>query len=472
MTTRALVLGGGVCGLAAACRLLELNPGWQVTVLEAAGRPGGLAASWRVDEFQADLGPHRVFTELPEIEALLPELISREESVTVQRRSQLLLGGHFYEYPVKAGELLRQMGPLRMAALGASAAMGKAQGLLRTPANYEQAMTGAFGRGVYDLIIGPYTQKVWKADPASLSAEIARVRVSAGNTTRLVGRLLGRAEKRGAQTALSSFAYIRGGAEGLVRSLTRKAGTLGARIETGVRVEGFRAADGRVTAVELADGGGAREADMVVSTIPVTDLADSLNRLTPDPDAVSAAQGLVFIGLVLVGLVLRRDRMTPNTWIYFPGPDLVFNRAYEPKNFDPGMAPPGRTMGVFEVTARWDSDLWREDDESIAGRVREDAIRAGVVRAADVEAAFAIRVPHTYPLYTVDYRDRLQRVFGLLRRQANLLSTGRQGLFNHNNMDHSMLMGIRAAEEAARGGDAAGRWYDSLGQFDHFRIVD
>jgi hypothetical protein len=39
-------------------------------------------------------------------------------------------------------------------------------------------------------------------------------------------------------------------------------------------------------------------------------------------------------------------------------------------------------------------------------------------------------------------------------------------------MDHSMLMGMRAAEYAAAGGEVARRWYADLGQFSHFRIVD
>src|SRR5215207_3311334 len=115
MSKHVVILGGGVAGLAAAYRLLQLQPGWQVTIVEKADRVGGLAVGWRNDEFAADLGPHRIYTELTEIEALLPELIAKDQMITVQRRSELLLGGHYYRYPVRATELLRVMGPLRMA---------------------------------------------------------------------------------------------------------------------------------------------------------------------------------------------------------------------------------------------------------------------------------------------------------------------------------------------------------------------
>jgi protoporphyrinogen oxidase len=470
---RVLVLGGGVCGLAAAHRLLQLVPGCEVTVLEAAARPGGLAACWRQEGFSGDLGPHRIYTELPEIEALLPELVARGETITVARTSQLLLDGHLYRYPVSAGELLSRLGPLRMVAFAGSAVAGKLRGALRAPANYEDAMVAAFGRRAYELIVAPYTRKVWKIEPSRLSEEVARVRVSAGNTNRILRRLLGRGERKGAQTALDSFAYIRGGAEGLVRSLAAKVASLGGRVETGVEARGLLVDRGRVTGVATASGD--RPADFVISTIPVADLMGQAARVLPGAaasDALEAAGGLVTIGLILVGIVLRREYMSPNCWMYFPAEDIVFNRSYEPKRFDASMAPPGRTAGVFEVTSRWDAEPWTLPDDEVVAAVRRDAVRAGVVREADIESAFALRVPHTYPIYSLDYRSRLARVFAFLGCLPNLVSTGRQGLFNHNNMDHSMLVGIRAADYAAAGGDAAARWYADLGQFSHFRIVD
>lgn len=471
----ALILGGGVCGLAAAYRLLQLAPGCRVIVLEAAPRTGGLAAGWRCDDFSADLGPHRVYTELPEIEALLPELIGRDEEMTVTRRSQLLLGGHMYRYPVRPAELLRVMGPVRMGALGFSAVAGKARGLVRPPHNYEDAMTAAFGRGVYDLIIRPYTRKVWKCEPHELHHEVARVRVSAGGALRMLRSVFSRGGAKTSQTALSQFTYIRGGAEGLVRNLQRKVEERGGVIETGRTVAGIETRDGRVTGVRTAEGGPARSADVVISTIPVTDLMGHLTGTHPDPDAASAADGLDYLGLVLAGIVLRRDAMSPNCWLYFPEEGIVFNRAYEPRNFDPGMAPAGRTMVVFEVTARWDDPLWTAPEEETAQAVLADALRLGLFARDEVENVFALKVRHAYPLYRLDYADRLERVFRHLSGFRNLVSTGRQGLFNHNNMDHSMLVGMRAAELAASGGvdgSIAAPWYAGLGQFSHFRIVD
>lgn len=469
--SRVVILGAGVAGLAAAYRLLQLRPGWEVVLAERESEPGGLAATIRRGDFAADLGPHRLFTELPEIERLLPEIVRPDQVANVPRRSELLLEGHFYRYPVRAMELLRYMGPLRVARLGFSAVAGKLWGLRHGPRSFEEAMIRAFGAGAYRLLIESYARKVWKAEPAQLDAEVARVRVSAGGAGRLVKRFLRGGERKGAQTALNRVCSIRGGAEGLVRSLAERVAGAGGSVSTQMDVEGFGWDGARITSVRARESAGL-PADCVISTIPITDLVRYLQELAPDEQAASAAGGLEFIGMILVALIVKRPSLTPNNWIYFPEERFVFNRAYEPKNFDPSMAPPGRTMAVFEVTARWGSPLWAKTDAEIAEAVRTDAAATGLVRQDEIEEAFAVRISHTYPLYSTGYADRLETIFGYLRRFPNLISTGRQGLFNHNNMDHSMLMGMRAAEYAAEAPDPAPGWYDGLSQFAHFRIVD
>lgn len=475
---RALILGGGVAGLAAAYQLAALRPGWQVAVLEGQERLGGLAQAWQLPGFAADLGPHRIYTELPEIERLLPELIEPGRMLTVKRRSQLLLAGHFYEYPVRATELLRELGAVQMAGFAVSAAAGKVQGMLRTPRNFEEAMTAAFGKHAYNLIVAPYARKVWKTEPEELHTDVARVRVSAGGIVQMIRKMMAPGAREKKPTALTQFGYIRGGVHHLVDSLARKCRESGVTLTTGAPVQSVRIESGRVNAVEIGAAAATRmePGSCFISTLPLPDLAQLLLAGQPrDADSEGAryaASELTYLGMILVGVIVRRAPVTPNSWIYFPEDRFVFNRAYEPRNFDPSMAPDGRSLLVFEVTARWNSSLWQSSDDDLRARVAREASAAGIFTHDEVEETFALRLTHTYPLYTVDYRDQVKKVCRYLKRFPNVISTGRQGLFNHNNMDHSMLMGLRAAEFAAQGGGSAHSWYDSLGQFDHFRIVD
>jgi protoporphyrinogen oxidase len=506
-----VILGAGVAGLAAALRWTRLHPHHPVILLEASQRPGGLASGWIHKDFAADLGPHRIFTELPEIEELLPELIAQEQLLVVKRTSQMLLADRFVDYPLKALDLLHVFGPKRMAKFALSALQGKLQKLRGLPArDFQTVMRQAFGSGLSALVVEPYAEKVWKTPPDRLDAEVARVRVSAGNITKLLRQIFGRPEPKGQESALREFRYIRGGVHALVQALQTKVEAAGGRILLGHRVTGLEVdpTTGTILAVNslsppqqkkekapfpqpppivtsadalLAQSVSSSDAvptrhpaSAVISTIPLPELHQLAQAHLPtDTQAQEAATNLPYLGLVLVALVLPRPRLSSNCWLYFPDPNLIFNRAYEPANFDPSMAPNDQTMVVFEVTTRWEDPLWQSPVEAVIEKVRADATRIGLIKPGECQTSFAIKVPHTYPVYETGYRQRMVAVVNHLAALPNLITTGRQGLYNHNNMDHSMLMGMRAAEQISRyPQNPAQTWAEAILEFDRFRIVD
>ena len=69
-----------------------------------------------------------------------------------------------------------------------------------------------------------------------------------------------------------------------------------------------------------------------------------------------------------------------------------------------------------------------------------------------VKDAVLIRVPKAYPAYFGTYGQ-----FGEIRKFTdsleNLFLLGRNGQHRYNNMDHSMLTAIRAAEAIGKGGE-------------------
>jgi hypothetical protein len=78
------------------------------------------------------------------------------------------------------------------------------------------------------------------------------------------------------------------------------------------------------------------------------------------------------------------------------------------------------------------------------------------LRLADpskVERGYVVRVPKAYPMYDVDYAERVATIRGWLDAIENLQQVGRNGLHRYNNSDHSMLTAIRAVENYTRGAD-------------------
>src|SRR5438309_11603268 len=61
------------------------------------------------------------------------------------------------------------------------------------------------------------------------------------------------------------------------------------------------------------------------------------------------------------------------------------------------------------------------------------------------------RIRRCYPVYNCGYKGTLKLVEQYLSGIAGLTVIGRYGAFKYNNQDHSILMGLLAAENIAQG---------------------
>ncbi|MGB8691264.1 MAG: amine oxidase, partial [Microcoleus sp.] len=60
--------------------------------------------------------------------------------------------------------------------------------------------------------------------------------------------------------------------------------------------------------------------------------------------------------------------------------------------------------------------------------------------------------PRTYPIYAGDYKYILSEIQTYIKQFENLQVVGRYGAFKYNNQDHSLLMGILAAQNVLNPG--------------------
>jgi protoporphyrinogen oxidase len=495
-TKHAVIIGSGVAGLASALGLGR-DGQWDTCLLEREDRPGGLARCLHFRGISTDLGPHRIHTEIPEVRQLIDE-IATTSLYTVQRSSHIYLRGRFLNYPPSPVEMALRLGPHKLIHFAASYMTGTLGG---KPARetYESLMCGAFGKALYEFLLKPYTEKTWKISAGQLHADTARVRVSAGSLAKMITRLF-KKERKGTETALKEFHYVRGGVETLVGHLADRARDVGATIRLNREVQSLdidpssgmirtvhharadtaprgRALQSRLTSREASPACDLQQenTDLVISTVPLPIL---LGKILPPldslADARSAAEGLNYLDMIFVLFIVNRKIISGNNWLYFPEPHLIFNRGYEAKSFDPEMAPGDRSVLCLEITVEPNGQFGQESDETILQRAREQITSTGLFRSEEIDEEHLYRLPYAYPLYTLDYDQRLDRVFNGLRTIRNLVTVGRQGLFNHNNMDHSIYMGLRAAETLNRHSvdQAAGHWYDQVDEFKRLRIVD
>ena len=96
-------------------------------------------------------------------------------------------------------------------------------------------------------------------------------------------------------------------------------------------------------------------------------------------------------------------------------------------------------------------ELWSMKDDELVDLAARELAELGLAPREKVERGYAVRVPKAYPMYDVDYAERVEVVRAWLERLENLQQVGRNGLHRYNNSDHSMLTAIRAVENITLG---------------------
>jgi protoporphyrinogen oxidase len=450
--SRTLVLGGGPAGLTAAWRLARR--GHAVTVIEKLDRPGGLCLTVERDGFRFDLGGHRFISRNDELVEAVRQMMG-EDLLERTRRSRILLDGKEFAYPLEASDLLHKL-PKRTLAKAAAGYLHQAgRRALRDPdpRSFEDWTVGRFGRPLYDLFFGPYTEKLWGMPPSELSADWASQRISLMNLADVALRLTG-LRGGGARTYARRYHYPRHGIGQLFEYMGADARQLGVDIQCDTTVTGIERADGRVTAV-LADGpdGPTRfEADTVISTIPVQALAPMV-----DPSTQPTADGLRHRGLRFLNVALRGDHLLDGTWYYVSDPQYVMTRIQEPRQRSPEMAPPGHTAAMLEIPCDPGDPIWTMSDDDLAERVFGDMDALGRPIRDRALWWFSTRAAGAYPVYDLDYTQKRDRLLDTVDAIENLHTIGRQGLFRYIFMDTAMEMGWQAADDAIAGKTASSR---------------
>lgn len=433
-----VVLGGGVAGLAAGYYLSRA--GWPVTVVERAPVLGGLCGSFKVGDFTLDHGPHKLYSVVPGILDEIRELLG-DRLIEHTKRNRIRLLGRYMDYPLRLGNLLPLLGPVRAAKLGLGYAGAMARGLVdrSTPRSYEDYILRRFGRGVYELVFEPLASKVW-GDPKELSAELARARIPSGGAAELILRLLKLKETTEDQDA-PFFFYPRGGFGVWPERLAEETRLAGGTLVTSATPVALEREGGRVRAVSVQSNGTTTriECETLVSSIPIHALAGLLHP--GDAQVEEETRRLRLRDLALVFLVVKRDRLLEDHWIFFPERQYPFNRLFEQKAMDPAMGPPGRTALCCDLTCDEGDPTWTAPDQALVQRCFDSLVESGLVGPEELESGFVRRFRSFYPMYTVDYRERLGSVYERLRVAENLVPTGRLGMFNYNNSDHCLDMG-------------------------------
>jgi phytoene dehydrogenase-like protein len=434
----AIVIGGGVSGLSAAC-YLQMS-GYQARVFEMAGQVGGVSVSWKRKGYTFDGATNWLPGSGPSVNLhdILAEVIDFSElqliDFPVFCRIELPGGAYFDVYKdveKLRAEMLRiapedrrhvdafcdaveRVGPLPLPLWKAPEVFGVADYLRAALGHWRMLAFLLHWRGTtIEQYAARFTnsnlrQMLQMIFPRHAFFSVAGLMISLGWMCR------------------KSAAYPIGGSEHFNRVLMKRVLALGATVQLNSRVAAVIVAEGRAQGVRLADGSEYR-ADVVISA---ADGYETLKRLLPANVVPQSALGRfgtlkLYPGTLQVSLGLARTFAdVPNKIVMLLKEPLVMGTdtlgrevIVRTCSFDPTMAPPGKTAVIVNLRCH-DADYWpqlRERDaagyRAAKERVAEAVIDALEARLGNIRAtleACDVATPATYIRYTSTWQGSYQ----------------------------------------------------------------
>ncbi len=468
MTTQqqTVILGAGITGLWCAKQLSKNKP---VTIIEKRNHLGGLATSFNYKGFTLDIGPHKIYSIIPGIMQEYKNILG-DDCLIVEKKNSIRLRGHYYSFPIKSLQFIKQFNPL----LGISCGLSYAKTLATKKTknhiiSYEDYFLNGFGKAAYELIFRDIAQKVW-GNPKTLSADLAERRVSVPSITRLIGNML--TKKANPEISASQFYYPKKGLGMLIDRIQQQLKDNNTKIHTETTPTSLTVKNKKIASINFKKKNEEQTItpDTVISTIHLIDLINLIKPVPPQT-VIEAVKNLRYRSLIIVYLIIKKQKVMDDQWKFFPEKEFIFTRVAELKNFSAKIAPPDKTVLTAEVGCEFEDRTFKLTDKEIYEKVIADLEKGDIIKHDEVEEYFTVRINRCYPVYDISYKERLMTVLTYLDNIENLYMLGRQGLFNYNNTDHSIDMANKLAEHILQN-KTKSEWQKTRKTFDEYRIVD
>lgn len=440
-----IILGGGPSGLAASYVLTQVD--MNALIIEKGHHVGGLARTVEHDGFRFDLGGHRFITDNKKVESIVRKILG-DEILVVSRSSKILLNNKYFDYPINLLNAFCGLDLLTSIRIIVEYLAGQIGLRFRrtTMISLQDWVIQKFGRTMFSIFFKGYSEKVWGIRCDRISKEWVDRRIQGLSLGKVFRNAVFKTRRWQKRTLADKFLYPAKGIGQIFENLKAEIEKKNPII-TRSNIISIGHADGCIEQVVVKNDLGTLEyyGNEFISSIPLSVIVNLLDPQPPD-EILQAASRLRFRDLVVVTIMIDRERVTDQTWIYFPDPAVPFGRIHEPKNWSKEMAPEGKTHLVVEYFCFKGEAIWTSSDEDLRALTVRQLNALGILKNDKVIGHVVTRIPQAYPLFEVDFQKYQKALFDYLARFENLRLIGRGGRFEYFDSDRAMESGIAAAE--------------------------
>jgi protoporphyrinogen oxidase len=453
MIKKIAIIGCGPAGLTAGYILSKR--GYEVELFEASSSVGGMSKTIELWGQLVDLGPHRFFSQDPRVNKILFDVIDKDYAV-VNRMTRIYYKNYFFNYPLKPFNALRGLGIIEAFRCIISFFSSKISVNIfhnkKNKNSFEDWVKSRFGKRLFEIFFKTYSEKLWGISCKNLDSDFAAQRIKKLSLFEAIKSSFFVRQNKKHKTLVDAFVYPTLGTGMIYERMKKKILENGGKVFLNKRIEGVNPKVNQKNQVEIIFADGlVKIYDEVISTMPITNLVKSMSKFASE-QTMQSIKSLKFRNTILVYLEIKDKNIFPDQWIYIHDQSLKTGRITNFRNWTSSINKnKHETILCLEYWANDDSSIWSQSEEQLVSLASDEILKTGLVKKNTINQGFVLKIPKCYPIYQIGYKEKLDPIKIFLNSFKNISVIGRYGSFKYNNQDHSILMGLLAAENIADG---------------------
>ena len=437
-----VIIGAGPAGLSAAYHAQK--SGYQVVLLEKAETAGGKGGSRKYKNFTVDFGPHAYHAMTKEITSFM-ENHSKGDLIDINIKQKLYITEKPISYPMKIKEAVLNFGIGLNIKILIDFFISKIKSLFvkQSKNSFKQFGEANFGKTLYDLCFGHYTERVFRRSSDDISVEYARRKLpNASLWGFIVGLLTKIHSKKDRESYLHvrRYMYNKNGIGNTYEEIAKRIKERGAEVIFNCNISNIIISnDNRAESINLNLPEKRNiKCDYLISTIPIDDLVSYTEKKITNYNF--SEEKISYKHVVIVNAILNKPKLSENHWIYLVNNQFYFNRLSEQKNFSMNCAPNNKTLIMLEVILDANDEEWKWEGNQWRNKVEKE-LGFFSVSPKEIEDIWVTRMEKAYPLFLIGYEEAKNKILNDFSKYKNIISTGRYGLFLDVNMHDAMVLG-------------------------------
>ena len=332
----------------------------------------------------------------------------------------------------------------------------------RKETNLEDFYINRFGKKLYSMFFCGYTEKVWGRKPSNISKEWGEQRVKGISITAVIKNYFCKVFKikqKDTETSLiETFYYPKYGPGQLYEEMAKEVESMGGIILKESKVVKINKTKNKINNVVYIKKGKeyTEKLDILVSSMPVKDLINSMPKVPND--VVNIANNLPYRDFITVGILVDKlsiknetniktfNDNIPDCWLYIQDDKVKLGRIQIFNNWSPYMVKDveNKVWLGLEYFCKENDEFWNLSNKELKNYAEKELREIGIIDTIILDSC-CYKVKKAYPAYFDSY-NKFDVVKDYLMSINNLYCIGRNGQHRYNNMDHSMLTGVKTAE--------------------------